>query len=242
MATNPTSAAVEAARTQLFALADPSYKEFHRKLIPTVDPDAIIGVRTPALRACAKAFAKTPEAQTFMQALPHRYYEENNLHAFLVETLKDFDDAIAALEAFLPHVDNWATCDSMRPRVLKKHPDALYEHIRAWIASGRTYTVRYGIGLLLSFYLDDEFSPVHLSLVAAIESDEYYVNMMRAWYFATALAKQENATLPYIEEGRLDAWTHNKAIQKAIESRRITPEQKDHLRSLKVTASKTPRT
>ncbi len=219
---------------KLFAMQDEEYRLFQCKLMPTVDPKSVIGVRTPALRAFAKEFAKSPEAADFIKALPHEYYEENNIHGFILETMKDYAALIAALDAFLPHVDNWATCDLMSPKVFKKHIPELYEKIKLWIASGQTYTVRFGIEMLMSFYLNEHFKPEHLSLVASVKSEEYYVNMMIAWYFATALAKQYEAALPVIEAKTLDKWVQNKSIQKAIESYRITPEQKKYLRTLKI--------
>jgi 3-methyladenine DNA glycosylase AlkD len=202
--------------------------------MPTVNPETVIGVRTPDLRKLAKEFSKTPEALEFLKILPHRYYEENNLHGFLIETIRDYDIAIDAVDAFLPYIDNWATCDLISPKVFKKHLPELYGKIKVWLKSDRTYTVRFGIGMLMSFYLDDNFRPEMPELVAGIRSDEYYINMMIAWYFATALAKQYDAALPYIQEKRLDKWTHNKAIQKAIESYRISDETKAYLRALKV--------
>lgn len=219
---------------KLLSMQDEEYRLFQCKLIPNVDPKTVIGVRTPKLRAFAKDFAKTPEAGEFIKLLPHKYYEENNLHGFILETIKDYDVLIQELDAFLPYVDNWATCDLMSPKVFKKHTPELYEKIKLWIASANTYTVRFGIEMLMSFYLNEHFKPEHLSLVASIKSEEYYVNMMIAWYFATALAKQYEATLPVIEAKTLDKWVQNKSIQKAIESYRITPEQKEYLRTLKI--------
>jgi 3-methyladenine DNA glycosylase AlkD len=219
---------------QLFEMQDLGYKDFQSKLMPTIEPDRVIGVRSPALRKFAKQFAKTPEAAEFIKILPHRYYEENNLHAFIIETIKDFDQAIEAVEAFLPYVDNWATCDSMSPKVFGKHLPEIFKKAEEWMQAGDTYTVRYGIEMLMSYFLDDAFDIRAHELVAAVQSEEYYVNMMIAWYFATALAKQYDATIPYIENKRLADWTHNKAIQKSIESYRITDEQKTYLRSLKV--------
>ncbi len=219
---------------QLFALCDLKYKDFQCKLMPTVSPDTVIGVRTPELRKLAKDFAKTPEAMEFIKELPHRYYEENNLHGFIVETIKDYDTCIAATEAFLPYVDNWATCDLMSPKVFKKHLPELYEKIKVWLKSDLTYTVRFGIEMLMSFYLGDAFEPEMLRLVAEVSSDEYYVRMMVAWYFATALAKQYDATLPFFTNKVLEKWTHNKAIQKSIESNRISDETKEYLRTLKM--------
>lgn len=219
---------------QLFAMQDVQYKEFHEKLIPTVEPDLVIGVRTPELRTYAKQFAKTPEAAEFIKILPHRYYEENNLHAFIIETIKDFDAAVAAINAFLPYVDNWATCDFLSPKIFAKHLPKVFEQSTQWIHREDIYTIRFGIRMFMNHFLDDAFDIRAHELVAEVHSDEYYVNMMIAWYFATALAKQYEATLPYIENKRLDDWTHNKAIQKAVESYRITDEQKVYLRSLKV--------
>ena len=224
----------EEVRRRLFDLRDLKYKEFACKLMPTVDPETVIGVRTPNLRKFAREFSKTPEASEFLQILPHAYYEENNLHGFLIETIMDYDAAIANVDEFLPYIDNWATCDLISPKIFKKHLAKLYEKIKVWLKSGRTYTVRFGIGMLMSFYLDDDFRPEMLELVVGVRSDEYYVNMMIAWYFETALAKQYEAVLPYIQEKRLEKWTHNKAIQKAIESYRIGDEAKAYLRTLKV--------
>ncbi len=218
---------------QLFALQDIDYKQFHSKLMPTINSDVIIGVRTPELRKFAKQLAKSTDVELFLQELPHRYYEENNLHGFLIESIKEFDACIAALNQFLPYVDNWATCDMMSPKVMKTDLPELYEWVKVWIASGETYTVRFGVNMLMKYYLDETFLPEYPALVASIQSEEYYVKMVVAWYFATALAKQYDAVLPYIEEHRLDAWTHNKTIQKAVESYRILPEQKLYLKTLK---------
>jgi 3-methyladenine DNA glycosylase AlkD len=221
-------------RRRLFALQDLKYKDFSSKLTPAVDPETVIGVRTPDLRKLAKEYARTPEAEEFLKILPHRYFEENNLHGFLIDTIRDYDAAIDAVEAFLPYIDNWATCDLMSPKIFKKHLPELYEKIKVWMQSDRTYTIRFGIGMLMSHYLDDAFRPEMPELVAAIRSEAYYVNMMIAWYFATALVKQPDCIMPFIEERRLEKWTHNKAIQKAIESYRISDETKTYLRTLKV--------
>jgi len=218
---------------QLFGLQELQYKKFTSKLMPTVNPETVIGVRTPELRKLAKDYSKTPEAMEFLKTLPHTYFEENNLHGFLIETIKDYDTAIAAVDAFLPYIDNWATCDTLSPKVFGKHLPELYEKVKVWLKSGKTYTVRFGIGMLMGFYLDENFKPETLELVAGVRSDEYYINMMIAWYFATALAKQYDAALPYIQEQRLEKWAHNKAIQKAIESYRISDETKAYLRTLK---------
>lgn len=219
---------------RLFELQDTEYKAFHSKLMPTVSPDTIIGVRTPVLRKLAKELSKHPEIKDFLNNLPHKYYEENNLHGFIIEAIKDYDTVIAELDKFLPYVDNWATCDLMSPKILKKHTDELLEKINIWINSQATYTIRFGIKMLMSFYLDEHFKPEYLTLVSEIKSEEYYVKMMTAWYFATALAKQYENTLPYIEEKKLSQWTHNKAIQKAVESNRIPQNTKEYLKTLKV--------
>ena len=219
---------------QLFELQDVKYTEFHQKLIPTVDKDKVIGVRTPALRKFTTAFAKTPEAQDFLQCLPHSYYEENNLHAFLIEKMKDYGECIDALNQFLPCVDNWATCDAMSPKILKKHLPELLEQIKIWIQSEHIYTVRFAIKMLMDHFLDEEYETEYSDMVAAVRSEEYYINMMVSWYFATALAKQYDRILPYIQEKRLDKWCHNKTIQKAVESYRITAKQKVYLKTLKI--------
>ena len=229
-------AKIEAIQSKLLSMQDTAYRDFNAKLIPTVDPKLMIGIRTPVLRKFAKDLFKTEPEQSaaFMQSLPHRYFEENNLHAFLIENIKDFDIAITETERFLPFIDNWATCDSFSPSIFKKYPDAVYQKILTWIQSAHTYTVRYAINLLLSNYLDDRFKPAMLELVSAIKSEEYYINMMIAWYFSFALIKQYDAALPYIKKQTLAPFTHNKTIQKAIESRRIPAEIKDYLRTLKV--------
>lgn len=219
---------------RLFALQDLKYKEFQCKLMPTVAPERVIGVRTPELRKLAKELFKEPETAEFLNMLPHQYYDENNLHGFLVEQIKDYNTVVAAIDAFLPYVDNWATCDLMSPKVFKKHRPELLKEIQRWMAFERTYTIRFGIGMLMAHFLDEDFAPDHLVWVAGVHSEEYYVNMMIAWYFATALAKQWDAVIPFIEQHRLDKWVHNKAIQKAVESYRITDEQKGYLRTLRV--------
>jgi len=214
----------------LFLMGEEKYRDFSTKLMPTVDKNTVIGIRTPLLRKYAKSIENYEE---FLRELPHKYFEENNLHAFLIEREKDFNRCIEKLDEFLPYVDNWATCDSMKPKVLKKEPEKLLRHIKRWIKSGNTYAVRYGINLLMSFYLEEYFDEKHLEIVAKIKSKEYYINMMRAWYFATALAKQYEKTVVLLEKNVLDEWTHNKTIQKAVESFRITKEQKEYLRTLK---------
>lgn len=221
-------------RQRLKELRDEEYRSFHSKLMPETDPAVIIGVRMPQLRKLAKEISVIPEACRFMKQLPHRYYEENNLHGLLIEGIKDYDECMDALEHFLPYVDNWATCDMIAPKIFAKHREDLLVHIRAWLRSALTYTVRFGTGMLMRHFLDDDFREEYLDMVSALRSDEYYVNMMTAWYFATALAKQYEAALPYIEGRKLDVWTHNKAIQKARESRRVSQEHKEYLGTLKI--------
>ena len=219
---------------QLFDMSDEKYRDFTAALTPNLPTESFIGVRTPALRKLAKQLSGSDDATDFMRALPHKYFEENNLHAFLICEIRDFDLCTAELERFLPYVDNWATCDQMSPKVLKKNTGAVLELSKKWIKSKHTYTVRYGIGMLMRYFLDDEFSDEYPSIVASVRSEEYYIRMMQAWYFATALAKQYDAILPYFTEPRLDRWTHNKAVQKTVESYRITDEQKAHLKTLKL--------
>lgn len=219
---------------KLFSMQDKNYQEFSRKLIPNIAPEKIIGVRTPALRQLAKEILAAGEETVFLSDLPHKYHEENQLHAFILSAIKDYEPCMAYLEKFLPYVDNWATCDQMSPKVFKKHRPELLLQIRKWLNAEDTYTVRYAIGMLMVHFLDEDFDRSYLEMVAQIRSEEYYINMMIAWYFATALAKQHAETLPYMEKQRLAPWTHNKAIQKAIESRRISVEQKAYLRTLKI--------
>ena len=220
--------------SELFRLRDADYALMQQKIIPTVNQDRIIGVRTPALRTLAKTLYGDRETEAFLKHLPHPYFDEDQLHAFVISLEKDYDRCLTRVEAFLPYVDNWATCDQLSPKAFRKDLDQLLAHIHEWIHSDRTYTVRFGVGMLMQHFLEESFSTEYVDMVAQIRSDEYYINMMRAWYFATALAKQYAAVLPYLEEKRLDDWTHNKAIQKALESYRIKPEQKDYLRTLKV--------
>ncbi len=218
---------------RLFAMQDLKYRDFHSRLMPTVEKSKIIGVRTPDLRQFAKEILNSPLADSFIGNLPHEYYEENNLHAFLIEKIKDYDKCIEEINRFLPFVDNWATCDMMRPKIFKKHLPELFGEIRKWLESDDTYTVRFGIECLMCFYLDENFSPEYSEMISKIRSDEYYIKMMQAWYFATALAKRYDEIVPYLEQNRLDTDTHNKTIQKSVESYRITGEQKAYLRTLK---------
>ena len=219
---------------KLYDLQDLKYRDMQIKIIPTVEPESVIGVRTPELKSIAKDILKDGNYKGFLEELPHRYFEENQLHAFIISGIKDLNECMEDLETFLPYVDNWATCDQMSPKIFKKHKDVLFSHIKEWVNSEKTYAVRFGVGMLMDHFLDEDFDPIYPEMVAKIRSEEYYVNMMIAWYFATALAKQYESILPFIEEKRLDDWTHNKAIQKSLESRRITEEQKLYLKSLKV--------
>ena len=221
-------------RERLFALQDEKYRDFQVKLIPTVDPESVIGVRTPELRKLAKELLKADDFDTFLDTLPHDHFDENQLHAFILSGMKDYDRCMAGVCAFLPYVDNWATCDQMSPKVFRKNRADLLVHIKEWLRSGETYTVRFAVGMLMEHFLEDDFDLSYPEMVADIISYEYYVNMMRAWYFATALAKQYESIIPFIEEKKLDRWTHNKAIQKSVESYRITPEQKAYLKSLRI--------
>ena len=221
-------------KDELFKLQDKTYRDFQVKLIPGSSIDSMIGVRTPDLRKFAKELVKENSYESFLKQLPHKYFDENQLHAFILSEIKDYEECIAYVKDFLPYVDNWATCDQMSPKVFKKNKDKLLIEIKKWVKSKETYTIRFGIGMLMQYYLEDDFKIEYLEIVSKIKSKEYYVNMMIAWYFATALAKQYDKTIPYLEKHRLDTWTHNKTIQKSIESYRITNEQKDYLRSLKV--------
>jgi 3-methyladenine DNA glycosylase AlkD len=218
---------------KLYDLQDLKYRDMQIKIIPTVEPESVIGVRTPELKSIAKDILKDGNYKGFLEELPHRYFEENQLHAFIISGIKDLNECMEDLETFLPYVDNWATCDQMSPKIFKKHKDVLFSHIKEWVNSEKTYAVRFGVGMLMEHFLDDDFDPLYPELVAKLRSEEYYVNMMIAWYFATALAKQYESSIPFIVEKRLDDWTHNKAIQKSVESRRITEEQKLYLKSLK---------
>ena len=221
-------------RKRLFEMQDTGYRDFHARLGPTVEKEKIIGIRTPILRKFAKEFGKTERSEMFLKVLPHQYYEENNLHGLLIEQIRDYDKCLGELECFLPHIDNWATCDLLALHMMKKHRDIFIREIYRWMESDKPYIIRFGISMLMRHYLDEGFKPEYPEKVAAIRSEEYYVNMMRAWYFATALAKQYEKILPFLEEQRMDIWTHNKTIQKSIESYRITQEQKDYLRTLRI--------
>ena len=220
-------------RFELSKLQDLKYRDLQLTTIPSVEADRIIGVRTPALRALAKELAKREDIPLFLEELPHKLFEEDQLHAFILSGMKDADECIKLVDKFLPYVDNWATCDQMSPKVFKKNKKLLLDYVNTWIKSDKTYVKRFAIGMLMEHFLDEDFKPSYLAKVSKIRSDEYYVNMMIAWYFATALAKQYDRTLPFIEEQKLDKCTHNKSIQKAVESYRITPEQKEYLKTLR---------
>lgn len=218
---------------ELFVLQDEKYRDFHSKLMPNIPKEDVIGIRVPVLRKFAKGFAKSDEKEKFLKELPHRYYEENNLHMMLLVEMKDYDDCMQEIERFLPYINNWATCDFPAPKCFEKHKADVLERIKIWIKSPQTYPVRYAIGMLMRLFLEDDFSVEYPQMVAEVSSQEYYINMMIAWYFATALAKQWDEVIPYIEQRKLSSWVHRKTIQKAVESYRITPEQKEYLKSFR---------
>ena len=228
------SSVTEEIEARLFELADLKYKDFHKNLVPGYNTDRIIGVRTPQLRKLAGEFVKHPDINIFLSELPHKYYDEDNLHAFIISRTKDFERSIAEVEAFLPYIDNWATCDCWSPKAFATHTDDLVPYIRKWIRSDHTYTVRYAIGLLMGLYLNEHFKAEYCDLVSSVISEEYYINMMIAWYFATALAKQYDTAITYLTDKRLSRWVHNKTIQKAVESFRIPDETKTYLKTLRI--------
>ena len=217
-------------QNRLFELKDEKYADFIATLTPALQRERFIGVRVPQLRSLASEFEKSGEYESFIHSLPHSYYEENLLHSILLGRIKDYDTTVKLVEEFLPYIDNWAVCDTLRPKVFAKYKSRLYPLVLKWIESEKTYTCRFGLDMLMTYFLDDAFAPEQLEIPTKVESEEYYVRMMIAWYYATALAKQWNATIPYIENRRLPDWTHKKTIQKACESRRITPEQKEYLK------------
>ena len=221
-------------RVELFKMQDMDYRDFNSKLIPTVDKESMIGIRTPDLRKYAKQLGKSSDAIEFLQTLPHKYFDENQLHAFIISEIKDFKSCVDRVNEFLPYVDNWATCDQLSPKVFKKHHKELITYIKEWLKSDKVYTLRFGIGMLMEHFLDEDFDILYPEIVSKIRSGEYYINMMIAWYFATALAKRYESVIPFIENNSLDIWTHNKAIQKAVESLRISDEKKEYLKSLKI--------
>ncbi len=220
--------------SELFNKQDIKYRDFQVKLIPTKTVDDMIGVRTPELKKYAKELLKREDVGEFIDILPHEYFDEDQLHAFIISGIRDYDKCMTEVIRFLPYVDNWATCDQLSPKVFKKNRTDLLKQIKKWIKSKETYTVRFAIGMLMGHFLDEDFDITYPEMVAKVRSDEYYINMMIAWYFATALAKQYDTILPFIAEKRLEKWTHNKAIQKSVESNRISPEQKEYLKSFKI--------
>ena len=228
------SAVCKEIREELFSLQDPGYRDFQGMLIPSNKDASMIGVRTPELRRLARTYAGREDIAEFLDDLPHQYFDENQLHAFIISGIKDYEKCVNEVIRFLPYVDNWATCDQMSPKVFRKHRQELAEQAEEWIGSDHTYTIRFGIKMLMDHFLEEEFDLMYPEMVAQVRSEEYYIRMMVAWYFATALAKQYDAVLPFIENRRLDPWTHNKAIQKAVESYRVTPEHKEYLKSLKI--------
>ena len=219
----------------LLTKQDIKYRDFQAPLFPNLDKSKMIGVRTPELKKLAKELYGKDIANKFIEMLPHRYFDENQLHAFIISLIKDYDTCLKEVDKFLPSVDNWGTCDQLSPKVFAKHKDELIITIKRWLKSKHTYTIRFAVGMLMQHYLDESFKEEYMKMVASIKSEEYYVNMMIAWYFATALAKQYDSTIKYIEDKQLDPWVHNKTIQKAVESYRITNEQKAYLKSLKIT-------
>ncbi len=221
-------------KEELFKNQDLNFREFNSRLMPNIDKETIIGVKTPILKKIAKELIKSGEAKNFFKKLPHEFFEENQLHAFIISEIKDCDEAVFELERFLPFVDNWATCDQLILKAVAKEPERILEKVFLWFKSEETYTVRFGTGILMRYFLDERFNEKYLRMVAEIKSEEYYINMMSAWYFATALAKQPKKTLPLFYEKALDPWVHNKAISKARESRRISPELKEELNKLKI--------
>lgn len=223
---------MENIKRKLFEMQDKKYQEFQSKLLPTIDSKKMIGVRTKELRKYAKSLIKE-DYKSFLDELPHNYFDENQLHAFIISEIKDYNECINYIDKFLPYVDNWATCDQLSPKIFKKNKDLLLDKIKEWIKSKDTYTIRFGIRMLMQYYLDEKFKDKYLEWIISIKSDEYYVNMMIAWFFATALAKQYDSVIRVIEEKKLDVWIHNKTIQKAVESYRITNEQKEYLKKLK---------
>ena len=228
---------IEEIKDYLLKNQDLQYKQFHSSLMPTINSEVVIGIKVPILRNYTKELLKKYATQSFIpffKDLPHQYYEENNIHAFLIEKINNYDECLFQLEQFLPYIDNWATCDMLNPKVFSKNKDKLLKKINEWIKSSHTYTIRFGIGMLMRYFLDKDFNSSYLELVYSIKSEEYYVNMMKAWFFATAWTKQYDETLPIIQNKKLDIWTHNKAIQKAIESFRVPAEHKQYLKTLKI--------
>lgn len=220
-------------KDDLFSLKDEQYQVFQSSLIPTIPKDTVIGVRTPILRKYAKDLSNEVR-DSFMQELPHQYYEENILHAICLSELKDYDLFMKEIERFLPYIDNWAVCDIIKPKVVQKDKKDFIQYIKKWIDSNEVYTIRFGIDMLMTYYLDEDYRKTYLKYTLKVKSSDYYVKMVVAWFYATALAKHYEDTLEILEEKKLPKWVHNKTIQKAIESYRITFEQKEYLKSLKI--------
>lgn len=218
---------------ELFKLQDISYKEFHSNLIPTIDKNTIIGIRIPLLRSYAMKIKYTKEADKFLNTLPHTYYDENVLHALLLSEITDYETFIKSIQAFLPYIDNWAVCDVLKPKSIKKHKQIFIDEIKSWISSKDTYTIRFGVVMLMTYYLDEDYQKDYLNYPLQVKSDEYYVNMAISWFYATALAKHYDEVVKILKDKKLSVWVHNKTIQKAIESYRITKEQKEELKKLK---------
>lgn len=218
---------------RLIACSDEQYKEFQSKLVPNIPKETVLGVRTPDMRRIAKEIRGTEEAEGFLAELPHKFYEENLVHFFLIAMIKDFDQCVQAVETFLPYVDCWPVCDSSSPKVFTKNHEKLLPLIRKWMDSDHVYTARFGIRMLMNEFLGEDFRPEYLQWVASVPGEDYYIRMMVAWYFATALAKQYDESVVYIEERRLEPWTHKKAIQKAVESYRVTEAHKEYLKMLR---------
>ena len=220
-------------REELFKLQDLKYRDFSSKLIPNVDVETMIGVRSPEMKKLAKRIYKADSWKDFLEELPHKYYDEYILHVHIINLMKDYEEAMYYIEELLPYMDNWAVCDSLGPKVLKKHPEEVYEKILKWIKDEKTYTIRFGIVTLMSNYLDDYYRPEHLDLISDIKSEEYYINMAIAWYFSYALIKQYDDALKIIKSGKMEKFVHNKSIQKAVESRRVDKETKEYLKTLR---------
>lgn len=221
-------------RAELFSCQDLKYRDFHSKLIPDYNKNNIIGVRSPQVRSIARAFSKREDIDEFLFELPHKFYEESNVHGFIICGFFDYDKTVKYLDDFLPYVDNWATCDLLKPKAFPKNKDRLINDIDRWLESDKTYTKRFAMGMLMTHFLDEAFKEEYLEKIYTLRSEDYYLNMMKAWFFATALAKQWESSVKVIENNLLDRWSHNKAIQKAIESYRITDEQKVYLKTLKI--------
>lgn len=221
-------------REELLALAETKMAEFSRKLNPTLEPSSILGIKTPLLRKVARELINSENCSDFLKDLPHKYFEENQVHCFAISMIKNFDECVKELEDFLPYIDNWATCDQTSPKVFGKNKEKLLDYINKWIKSDEPYTVRFAVNMLMQHYLDDDFKPEYLDIVSSIDSEHYYVQMVVAWYFATALAKQYEDAIKIIENKKLSKWVHNKTIQKAKESYRVTPEHKEYLKTLKL--------